>query len=95
MLSFLQNVCLFLLIGWIWFVEHALHVIFYNTRKMQPPNGGCHYLVPVEGWDWPLASQTWPPASQNCGYAQSKREIFKVGNTFIIFVKLQSHLRYM
>ena len=31
---------------------------------MQPPDGGCHYLVPAKSWNWPLVSQNWPLASQ-------------------------------
>ena len=29
---------------------------------MQPPDGGCLYLVPVESWNWPPASLNglWP-----------------------------------
>ena len=46
-------------------LQKSVSAIFFKTRKMVPPHGGTHYLVPAEGWNWPLASPNWPLASPN------------------------------
>ena len=51
---------------------HVYGMGILYTRKMQPPERDCHYLVPAEGLNSPAASQNWLPASQNWPVASQK-----------------------